>query len=360
MEGMVVSSAFWKGKKVLLTGHTGFKGSWLSLWLQKLHAHVIGFSKDIPTKPSLFELCNVEDGMTSILGDIRDIEFFKKIMLEHKPEIIIHMAAQSLVHKSYIDPIETLSTNIMGTANVLEAVRGTANACVVINVTSDKCYETKESVSGYKETDPMGGYDPYSSSKGCAELVTSSFRDSFFNPAYYNKHGVALASVRAGNIIGGGDWASNRLIPDIMNGLIENQIIKIRNPLSVRPWQFVLEPLRGYLMLAEKLWHEGPQYMSAWNFGPNDEDIKPVSWIIEKISQKWGKNVNWKLEDSKKYHEINYLKLDCSKAKMKLGWHPKMNLERSIEWVVHWYKQFEKKQDIRKITEEQIDDYSSQ
>ncbi|MGI0063237.1 MAG: CDP-glucose 4,6-dehydratase, partial [Nitrosotalea sp.] len=267
MENMVINQTFWKNKKVLLTGHTGFKGSWLSLWLQKLGSDVIGFSRDIPTKPSLFELCNVADNMVSIMGNICDIEHLRTVMTEHKPEIVIHMAAQSLVGRSYDDPLETFSTNVLGTVNVFEVIRKLGNVRVVINVTSDKCYENRESISGYKETDPMGGYDPYSSSKGCAELITSSFRNSFFNPKEYDKHGIALASVRAGNIIGGGDWSTNRLVPDIMKGLIENQTVTIRNPSSVRPWQFVLEPLRGYLMLAEKLWHEGPQYVEGWNFG---------------------------------------------------------------------------------------------
>lgn len=359
MENMVINQTFWKDKKVLLTGHTGFKGSWLSLWLQKLGSDVIGFSRDIPTKPSLFELCNVADDMISIMGDICNIEHLRTVMTEHKPEIVIHMAAQSLVGRSYDNPLETFSTNVLGTVNVFEVIRKIRNVRVVINVTSDKCYENRESISGYKETDPMGGYDPYSCSKGCAELVTSSFRNSFFNPKEYDKHGIALASVRAGNIIGGGDWSPNRLVPDIMKGLIENQTVTIRNPSSVRPWQFVLEPLRGYLMLAEKLWHEGPRYVEGWNFGPDDQDVKPVFWLIEKISQKWGKKVNWNLNNTHNYHETNYLRLDCSKAKMKLGWSPKLNMEKTIEFVVEWYKQFEKNQDVKGITEEQISKYNS-
>ncbi len=353
-----MNSQFWKDKKVLLTGHTGFKGSWLSLWLQKLGVKLVGFSKYIPTKPSLFELANVEDGMISIMGDVCDFNHLKEIIKEHRPEIVIHMAAQSLLRQSYKDPIETYSTNVMGTVNLLEAIRTVGKIRVVINVTSDKCYENKESPTGYKENDPMGGYDPYSSSKGCAELVTSSFRNSFFNPAEYEKHGVALASARAGNVIGGGDWSAERLIPDIMRGILEKRTIKIRSPHAIRPWQYVLEPLSGYMLLVEKLWNHGTEYMDGWNFGPTDEDIKPVSWIVEKLSQQWGKGLRWKLDGTEHPHEANYLKLDCSKAKMKLSWSPKTNLETALWLVVEWYKQYEQKNDIRKHTEEQIKNFS--
>jgi len=354
---MEINPHFWKGKKVLLTGHTGFKGSWLSLWLQKLGVDLIGLSLSIPTKPSLFELAKVEDGMISLMGDIRNYNNLENVMREYKPEIIIHMAAQSLVHPSYKDPIETYTTNVIGTVNLLEAVRKVGIECVIINVTSDKCYENKEGVWGYRENDPMGGYDPYSNSKGCAELVTSSFRNSFFNPADYKRHHVALASARAGNVIGGGDWAADRLIPDIMKGILENNPIKIRNPNGLRPWQFVLEPLGGYLLLAEKLWGDGPEYMEGWNFGPNYEDVKPVSWIIDKLSQKWGDHIRWEVE-GKNQHEANYLKLDCSKAKTKLGWFPKINLEQAIELTVEWYKKYQQTNDMRKFTEEQIEQFN--
>jgi len=353
-----MDASFWKNKKVLLTGHTGFKGSWLSVWLQKLGVNLIGFSNSIPTKPSLFELAHVKDGMVSIMGDVRDFSKLENVISEHSPEIIIHMAAQSLVLPSYNDPIETYATNVMGTVNLLEAIRKVGKARVVINVTSDKCYENKGLAVGYSEDDPMGGYDPYSSSKGCAELVTSSFRNSFFNTSQYKKHNTALASVRAGNVIGGGDWSANRLIPDIMDGIVKHQTVKIRNPDAVRPWQFVLEPLNGYLMLAENLWHNGPQYMEGWNFGPNDEDAKPVSWIVTKLSQLWGNEIAWEVDSGNHEHEANYLKLDCSKAKKKLGWFPKMNLELAIKWVVDWYKQYEQKNDMRKFTEEQINQFS--
>ena len=271
-----MDSNFWKNKKVLLTGHTGFKGSWLSLWLQKLQVDLIGFSKSIPTQPSLFELADVGKNMTSIMKDIRNIQDISDTVKEHKPDIVIHMAAQSLVQKSYEDPLETFSTNIMGTINVLEALRKTSEKCVVINVTSDKCYENQELARGYNENDPMGGFDPYSSSKGCAELITSSFRNSFFTNSNLEKPDISLASVRAGNVIGGGDWAENRIVPDIIKGIIHKKTIKIRNPDAVRQWQYLLEPLRGYLELAEKLWKDKSEYAESWNFGPDDDDIKPV------------------------------------------------------------------------------------
>lgn len=353
---MEINPYFWKDKKILLTGHTGFKGSWLSLWLQKLGSNVIGFSKSIPTKPSLFEIANVGEGMTSITGDVCNLKHLEDVMKTYQPEIIIHMAAQSLVYQSYENPVETYATNVMGTVNLFEAIRRTGNARVVINVTSDKCYENKELERGYKEDDPMGGYDPYSSSKGCAELITSSFRNSFFNPSEYGKHGVAIASVRAGNVIGGGDWAKNRLIPDIMRGIIERTEIKIRNPNAIRPWQFVLEPLKGYLLLAERLWNEGEQFIGGWNFGPTNNETKPVSWIIDKLIQNW-KDLHLSYEQ-RNLHETSYLKLDSEKAKTHLGWTSKMDLDLTIQWIIKWYKSYERKENMRKFTEKQIEDYA--
>lgn len=349
---------FWKGKKVLLTGHTGFKGSWLSIWLQNLGVNLVGFSKSVPTQPSLFELANVKDGMTSIMGDISNFGHLEDTITEHQPEIVMHMAAQSLVLQSYKDPMETYATNVMGTVNLLEAIRKTGSVRVIINVTSDKCYENKGLERAYREDDPMGGYDPYSSSKGCAELVTYAFRSSFFNLSTYTKHKIALASVRAGNVIGGGDWAKDRLIPDIMRGILEHTIIKIRKPSAIRPWQYVLEPLSGYLLLAEKLWNDGSKYSEGWNFGPADDDIKPVSWVIEKVGECWGHRVNYESDGENYLHEANYLRLDCSKARTKLGWFPKTNLELALQWTVEWYKQYEQKNDIRKFTEEQIRKFS--
>lgn len=345
---------FWNGKRVLLTGHTGFKGSWLSLWLQKLDVDLVGFSKYIPTKPSLFEVANVENGMTSVIGDVCDFNHLKNVIEKYYPDIVIHMAAQSLVHQSYKNPIETYATNVMGTVNLLEAIRKIGKVRVVINVTSDKCYENKSLTRGYHEEDPMGGYDPYSSSKGCAELVTSSFRNSFFNPKEYSKHGIALASVRAGNVIGGGDWAADRLIPDIIRAISKKEIVKIRSPQAIRPWQYVLEPLNGYLHLAEKLWDQGPEYTEGWNFGPTDDDIKTVSWIVERFTHLWGDNLRWEIEEGQFPHEASYLKLDFTKAKTRLGWNPKTNLDLALKLTIEWYKQYEQKQDLRKISEEQI------
>ena len=356
-----MDSSFWKNKKVLLTGHTGFKGSWLSLWLQKLGVDLIGFSKSVPTKPSLFELADVGKNMTSIMGDITSIENITNVVKQHNPEIIVHMAAQSLVHKSYDQPLETFSTNIMGTVNLLEAVRNTSKKCVIINVTSDKCYENQELSRGYKENDPMGGYDPYSSSKGCAELITSSFRNSFFKDSNNKDCDISLASVRAGNVIGGGDWADNRIVPDIMRGILDKKIIKIRNPNSVRPWQYVLEPLRGYLELAEKLYNYKSEYTESWNFGPEIDDAKPVSWLVNEIVEMWGENieVDFDNDDLDHKHETNFLRLDCSKAKSKLKWNPKIKLEEGLKLTVNWYKQYEQTKELREFTENQIEEYLS-
>jgi CDP-glucose 4,6-dehydratase len=349
---------FWKDKKILLTGHTGFKGSWLSLWLQKLGADLVGYSKSIPTKPSLYELSHVENKMISVMGDVCDLDKLKDVIREHKPEIVIHMAAQSLVQESYKNPIETYTTNVLGTVNVMQSIRDVNCVRVLINVTSDKCYENNDLERGYNENDPMGGFDPYSSSKGCAELVTASFRNSFFNPTEYKKHRTAIATARAGNVIGGGDWAQNRIIPDVMKGILEKSTVKIRNPNAVRPWQFVLEPLHGYMLLAEKLWYEGPKFSEGWNFGPDYNDIRSVSWLVERLSQLWNTQINLEYNKECFHHEANTLKLDCTKAKQKLGWQPKTNLELGLKFVVEWYKHYELGNDIREITEQQIKEFS--
>jgi len=348
---------FWKNKKVLLTGHTGFKGSWLSLWLQKLQVDLVGFSKSIPTQPSLFELADVGKNMTSVMRDITNIQHISDTVKDHKPDIVIHMAAQSLVQKSYEAPLETFSTNIMGTVNLLDAIRKTGRKCVIINVTSDKCYENQEITRGYTENDPMGGYDPYSSSKGCAELITSSFRNSFFKNSNDEEPDISLASVRAGNVIGGGDWAENRIVPDIMRGIINKKTIKIRNPTAVRPWQHVLEPLRGYLELAEKLWKHKSEFAESWNFGPDGDDVKPVSWIVKEIGKLWGDDVQTDTDNLNYKHEAKFLKLDCSKAKSKLGWNPKIKLEKGLKLTVDWYKQYAQKNELREFTEKQIDEH---
>ena len=353
-----MNTKFWEGKTVLLTGHTGFKGSWLSLWLQKLNVKLIGFSKSIPTNPSMFELSKVEDGMTSIFGDIRDAENISNTINEYRPDIVIHMAAQSILRESYNDPIETYTTNVMGTVNVLEAIRNYGKSCITLIITSDKCYENLLGSENHKENDPMGGFDPYSNSKGCAELVTSCYRNSFFNPNEYENHQISIASARAGNVIGGGDWASDRLIPDVMRGIINESEIKIRNLHSIRPWQFVLDPLYGYMTLIEKLGTSYQKFSGGWNFGPKDEDIKSVEWIVSKLEELWPNRIKWKFENNNEPHEEKVLKLNCEKANRELEWKQKINLESSLEWTSNWYKAFEKKEDLSKVSEQQIENYT--
>ena len=354
-----MNSNFWKNKKVLLTGHTGFKGSWLSIWLKKLGVELVGFSKDIPTKPSLFEIAKVSEGMTSITGNIEDFTAIQKVLKENKPEIVIHMAAQSLVRKSYEEPINTFATNVMGTVNLLQAVKTTGSTLVLINITSDKCYENKGTEKAFSENSPMGGYDPYSSSKGCAELVTSSFRNSFFNLKEFERHGCSLSSVRSGNVIGGGDWAKDRLIPDIMNSISKRIPTQIRNTRSIRPWQFVLEPLFGYLILAQRMWEEGKEFSEPWNFGPDETDCKSVKWILEKISKELDDRFSWKEDTRDNPHEAEMLKLDCNKAKKRLGWKTKLDVNETIEWTVNWYKEYFKNSDMKEYTENQIDKFMS-
>lgn len=349
---------FWRGKRVLLTGHTGFKGSWLSLWLQSLGTQVVGYALAPPTRPSLFEVAEAGKGMTSVIGDIRDLERLRAVFAEHKPEIVIHMAAQPLVRYSYIEPVETYSTNVMGTVNLLEAVRSTDSVKAVVNVTSDKCYENREWVWGYRENEAMGGYDPYSNSKGCAELVTAAYRNSYFHPEKYKTHGVAIASGRAGNVIGGGDWADDRLIPDIMRAITQGRPVDIRNPHAIRPWQHVLEPLSGYLLLAQKLHEAGAAYAEGWNFGPNDEDAKPVQWIVEKLTQAWGEGASWTLHGGDHPHEAHYLKLDCSKAKTQLDWHPRWHLEEALSAIIDWHCAYRDGKDMHRFTLEQIKQYA--
>lgn len=354
-----MNPTFWKNKRVILTGHTGFKGSWLSLWLQSMGAQVVGYALAPPTKPSLFEIAEVGKGMTSIIGDIRDLKHLNTVFTEYKPEIVFHMAAQPLVRYSYIEPVETYSTNVMGTVNLFEAVRATKSVKAVVNVTTDKCYENREWAWGYRENEPMGGYDPYSSSKGCAELVTAAYRNSYFHPEKYNTHGVAIASGRAGNVIGGGDWAEDRLIPDIMRAITQGNLVNIRSPHSIRPWQHVLEPLSGYLLLAQKLYEEGAAYAESWNFGPSDEDAKPVQWIVEKLTTSWGEDARWMLDGGDHPHEAHYLKLDCSKAKARLDWHPRWTLPATLNSIVRWNKQWLAGKNMKTVSLEQIADYQA-
>lgn len=352
-----MNSSFWRNKKVFLTGHTGFKGSWLSLWLQQLGTNVTGYALAPPTDPSLFEVAKVAQGMSSMIGDIRDGAMLANAMRQAAPDIVIHMAAQPLVRRSYADPVETYSTNVMGTVNLLEAVRQTQSVRAVVNVTTDKCYENKEWVWGYRENEPMGGFDPYSSSKGCAELVTAAYRNSFFNSEKYAEHQVALATARAGNVIGGGDWAEDRLIPDILRAIEGGQSVKIRSPNATRPWQHVLEPLSGYLALAEQLYTQGSTFAEAFNFGPAEEDAKPVQWIVEQLTQSWGEGASWYLDGDVHPHEAHYLKLDCSKAHTLLGWQPRWHLGQALQAIIVWHKAHKNGQGMRNFSLQQIFDF---
>lgn len=348
---------FYNGKKVLITGHTGFKGSWLTVILNWLGAEVYGYALEPNTNPSLYKLALVEKLVNSTIGDVRDFSLLLDTLKKAEPDIIIHMAAQPLVRESYKNPRETYEINVMGTVNLLDAIRQIKSVKAVLNVTTDKCYENKEWHWGYRENEPMGGYDPYSNSKGCSELVTSSFRNSYFNPKDHLSHGVGLASARAGNVIGGGDWADDRLIPDFIRAIVRGEKLKIRSPFAIRPWQHVLEPLTGYLMLCQKLYTEGAYFSEGWNFGAEDTDAKNVEWITDKICEFWGNGVMYEIDSSPQPHEASYLKLDCSKAKTLLGWHPEWNLEVTLKMVVGWYNAYLNRSDMRKVTISQIEQY---
>src|SRR5947207_5411167 len=355
----MLNRSFWKGRQVFLTGHTGFKGSWLSLWLEALGANVTGYALDPPTPPNLVEQAQVSRSLHSICADIRDFSRLKSAIDQCRPEVIVHMAAQSVVRRGYEDPIETYSSNVMGTVNLLEAVRQLRQPCVVVNVTSDKCYENREWVWGYRENEPMGGRDPYSNSKGCAELVTSAYRQSFFAPESAGSHHVALASARAGNAIGGGDWTSDQLIPDLIRSFLAGQPCPIRNPSAIRPWQFVLEPLRGYLTLAERLAENARTFATAWNFGPAETDAQPVSWIAYRLVEMWGNPAAWSRDSSAHPKEANFLKLDTSRARTCLGWHPVLPLDPALAWIVEWWRVFQTGGDLRRFTCSQIALYES-
>ena len=352
-----MNSSFWAERKVLITGHTGFKGSWLSLWLQRLGADVVGYSLPPPTLPNLHDVARVSEGMASVLGDVRDLQHLQATLDDHCPEIVFHMAAQPLVRRSYQDPVDTYATNVMGTVNVLEAARRSRGVRVVICITSDKCYENREWLWGYRENDPMGGRDPYSSSKGCAELVISAYRHSFFRAEEYQHHQVAVASARAGNMIGGGDWAKDRLIPDAVAALMEHRPVSIRFPNAIRPWQHVLDPLHGYLILTEQLWAHGSEYAQAWNFGPRSEDARTVAWVVERLNDLWGEGAGYEIDPGQHPYESHYLKLDCSKAESLLPWSPKLRLSTALEWVVEWYQSYQRQEDVRRLTEAQIARY---
>jgi CDP-glucose 4,6-dehydratase len=352
---MNMNSGFWQSRRVLITGHTGFKGSWLSLWLQCLGADVVGYALDPPTEPNLFKTAKVAEGMSSIAGDVLDRSALKSVIEKHQPEVVFHLAAQSLVRESYKNPVETFSTNVMGLVHLLEAVRTTDGVRAVVCVTSDKCYQNREWVWGYREDEPVGGYDPYSSSKGCSELVAAAYRNSFFNEREYSQHEVAVATARAGNVIGGGDWAKDRLLPDLIRSVSRGEDIILRNPHAIRPWQHVLDPLAGYLMLAESLFKHGPRFSEAWNFAPAESHT--VTQVVGQLLSLWGSQVSARHDQSRQPHEDPYMILDSTKARVKLDWKPLLDLRASLSWIVEWVKRFQAGADMRSVTESQIEKY---
>lgn len=352
----MINKNFWQNKRVLITGHTGFKGSWLSIWLKHLGADIIGYALDPYTEKDNFVLAKMNEKMIDIREDIRNKNKLKETFQKYKPDIVFHLAAQPLVRLSYEIPVETYEVNVMGTINVLECIRETVETKVAIFITTDKCYENKEQFWGYKETDPMGGYDPYSSSKGACELAINSWRRSFFNPQKYEEHGKAIASVRAGNVIGGGDWAKDRVIPDCIRALEEDKNIEIRSPQAIRPWQHVLEPLSGYLLLAQKLWEEPNVYADGWNFGPEINSIVTVWEIAKLVTEFYGQGEIIDVSNPNDLHEAKLLTLDISKARFLLGWKPTLNINETIEMTVEWYRRY-KEEDVYKLATEQIEKF---
>jgi len=354
----VVNPAFWNNKRIFLTGHTGFKGGWLSLWLAAMGAKVTGYALAPNTTPNFFEVAKIEAGLEQFhLADVRDLGKLQKAMGDAKPEIVIHMAAQPLVRYSYDNPVETYATNVMGTVHVLESIRTLDCVRAAVIVTTDKCYENREWVWGYRENEPMGGHDPYSNSKGCAELVASAYRQSYFSPEKYSKHQVAIASARAGNVIGGGDWSGDRLIPDAIKAFEAKTPLMIRNPLATRPWQHVLEPLSGYLILAQALHQEGARFDGGWNFGPRDGDARSVREVIELLIQNWGSVASWVQDKREQPHEAHSLKLDCSKARQYLGWSPRLSLEQAIENITQWHHAYQQQSNMHEMSLKQITRY---
>lgn len=354
-----IFNAFYRGKRVLVTGHTGFKGSWLSIWLHELGAEVVGVAQDPFIGRDNYVLSGIGKKIKADLrSDIRDGECLKRIFREYRPEIVFHLAAQPLVRLSYEIPVETYETNVMGTINVMEAMRSTDSVKVGVMITTDKCYENKEQIWGYRENEPMGGYDPYSSSKGAAEIAIASWRRSFFNTADYGtRHHVALASVRAGNVIGGGDWALDRIIPDCIKALEAGKPIEIRSPRAIRPWQHVLEPLSGYMLLAQKMWNEPTAYCEGWNFGPRAESITTVWEVARQVIENYGSGELKDISDSNALHEAKLLMLDISKAKFRLGWEPRMNISQCVELTVDWYRKYRSVKNIYEFCLEEIQKY---
>lgn len=351
--------AFWAGKRVLVTGHTGFKGSWLVCWLQMMGARVTGLALAPPPGPSLFRDARLAEGMQSIEGDVRDAALVARVVEQCDPEIILHLAAQALVRPSYDDPVGTYATNVMGTLHVLEAARRAPNLRVALMVTSDKAYENQEWVWAYRENDTLGGRDPYSNSKACAELAVDCYRRSFFPPERHAEHHVAVATARAGNVIGGGDWATDRLVPDILRALGESRPVHVRSPDSTRPWQFVLGAVHGYLLLAERLWADGPRHSEGWNFGPDVSDVQTVAWIVDYMTRRWGTGAHWTRDEGQHPHEAQLLMLDCTKSKRLLGWNPRLPLGQTLDWIIEWYRAHLDGCDDRALLEQQIRRYEA-
>ncbi|MEO7029611.1 MAG: CDP-glucose 4,6-dehydratase [Acidobacteriaceae bacterium] len=350
----------WRDRRVFLTGHTGFKGGWLALWLASKGAIVRGYALNPSTDPNFFTQAKVANALEDIRGDIRDPATLDPALKAFAPEVVLHLAAQPLVRYSYEDPIGTYETNVIGTARVLDAIRRTPSVRAVVCVTTDKCYENiEDSHHAYRETDPLGGYDPYSSSKACAEIVSAAFRQSYFPIEKISDHRTAIATARAGNVIGGGDWSTDRLVPDLIRGFLAGDPVRIRRPHAIRPWQHVLEPLHGYILLAEHLLTLNPRYASAFNFGPAEDDVQPVGWIVDRMTKLWGENASSMLDPDPGVHEAGYLKLDAARARAELGWRPRLNLETALEWLVAWYKAAQSGHDMRAFTLAQIAAYEA-
>jgi len=347
----------WQGRRVFLTGHTGFKGSWLAFWLARLGAQIRGYALDPCTEPNLFSQASVSSVVEDVRGDVRDCAKLETSMTEFKPEIVFHLAAQPIVRRSYADPVGTYSTNVMGTVHLMEAIRKTPSVRAAVCVTTDKCYQNQEWIWPYRETDPLGGFDPYASSKACVEIVSAAYRSSFFPVDRLHEHHMGLATARAGNVIGGGDWSEDRLIPDLIRGFRSNQTVLIRRPNAIRPWQHVLDPLHGYMMLAQELLAQPARFASAYNFGPSDDDVWPVERIATKLVRMWGDGASWIRDSVPSVHEDQVLRLDASKARVELGWKPRLGIEAALEWTTEWYRVWNKGDNMAKFTEKQIAEY---